>query len=74
MKSLAQGKSSDCIFKLLKVLINTQQQIFAEATKDTSAIEDIADKLESDKQLFEEEENQKGTNYNKWPPKEDEEE
>ena len=54
MKSLAKGTNSDCIFKLLKVMINTQQQIYQEATQNTEAIEDIADKLESDKNLFDE--------------------
>lgn len=54
MKSLAKGTSSDAIFKLLKVTINTQQQIFAEANEFTEGIEDIADKLETNKQLFEE--------------------
>lgn len=57
MKSLAKGTSSDCIFKLIKVMMNTQQEIFAEALKNTDAIEDIADKLETNKQLFEAEEN-----------------
>jgi len=56
MESLAKGTNSDCIYKLLKVTINTQQQIFQEAMKDTSAIEDIAEKLESKKSLFSEEE------------------
>lgn len=54
MKSLATGKNSDCIFKLLKVMINTQQQIYQEATQNTDAIDDITDKLESDKNLFDE--------------------
>lgn len=49
MKSLAKGTSSDCIFKLIKVMMNTQQEIFAEALKNTDAIEDIADKLETNK-------------------------
>lgn len=48
MKSLAKGTSSEAIYKLLKVTINTQQQIFEEANKDTSNIEDVADKLETD--------------------------
>ena len=65
MKSLAKGTSSDCIFKLIKVMINTQQDIFAEALQNTDAIEDIADKLETSKQLFENEENCKGTFLNK---------
>ena len=46
--------------------------MYAEATRDTTAIEDIADKLESDKQLFEEEEN-RGTKYNKMPKESEEE-
>jgi len=53
MKSLAKGNSSDAIFKLLKVIINTQQQIFAEANMNTADIEDIAEKVETNKQLFE---------------------
>lgn len=52
MKSLAKGTSSDAIFKLLKVTINTQQQIFEEANAHTEAIEDIADKLETEQRLF----------------------
>ena len=48
MNSLAKGTSSDCIFKLIKVLIDTQQKDFCKATLgDTTAIEDIADKLET---------------------------
>jgi hypothetical protein len=54
MKSLAKGTNSDCIFKLLKVMINTQQQIYHEATQNTEAIADISDKLESDLNLFDE--------------------
>ena len=49
MKSLAKGTSSDAIYKLLKVTINTQQRIFAEANMNTEDIEDIAEKLESNK-------------------------
>lgn len=47
MKSLAKGTSSEAIYKLLKVVIQTQQQIFHEANKNTAGIEDIADKLET---------------------------
>lgn len=44
MKSLAKGNNSDTIFKLLKVLINTQQADFQEALAgDTSQLKDIAD-------------------------------
>ena len=49
MKSLAKGNNSDTIFKLLKVLINTQQADFYEALAgDTSLLKDIADQLEVD--------------------------
>ena len=64
MKSLAKGTSSDSIYKLLKVTINTQQQIFAEAMKHTGALEDIADKLETDQPLFDQEETKDGVKYN----------
>ena len=33
-------------------MIQTQQHIFAEATMDTDVIEDITDKIETDKKLF----------------------
>ena len=53
MKSLAKGTSSDCIFKLIKVLIDTQQKDYSRAIMgDTTAIEDIAEKLETNKGLF----------------------
>ena len=35
-------------------MINTQQNIFAEATQDTRGIEDIAETLETGRQLFDE--------------------
>jgi len=53
MKSLAKGVNSEAIFKLIKVVLQTQQDIYKEAMcKDTSQIEDIADKLETDKALY----------------------
>ena len=60
MKQLAKGTNSECVFKLLKVVINTQQQIFCEAMKHTDALDDIADKLETDQGVsFTEEENKR---------------
>ena len=54
MKSLAKGQSSEAIFRLIKVLINAQQQDFERAVAgDTTAIEDIADKLESKMNMYE---------------------
>ena len=39
MKSLAKGTKSDCIFKLIRVLINTQQQDYSSAIGgDTGAL------------------------------------
>lgn len=59
MKSLAKGNNSEAVFKLIKVLINTQQQCYEEAVQgDTTAIEDIADKLETNLELFNEEDKQ----------------
>lgn len=53
MKSLAKGQSSDAIFKLIKVLISTQQQDYQEAIGgDTNVLADIADDLQTDQQLF----------------------
>lgn len=53
MKTLAKGTNSEAVFKLIKVLINTQQDDYAEAVmNDTSDIADIVDHLESDKSLF----------------------
>ena len=61
MKQLSKGTTSECIFKLIKVMIDTQQQIYAEAMMDTEQIEDIADKIETDKTLFLPNENRDGT-------------
>jgi hypothetical protein len=65
MKTLAKGTNSDAIFKLIKVLINTQQEDYELAVKgDTTEIEDVVDKLETDRELFANEEKKQGTVYN----------
>ena len=57
MKTLAKGTNSDCIFKLIKVLLNTQQTDYDPAVQgDTSALHDIADELDVEKPLFSSEE------------------
>ena len=62
MKSLAKGVKSECIFKLIRVLINTQQQDYAQAVAgDTKALNDIADEIETDQPLFTNEESMNGT-------------
>ena len=64
MKSLAKGTKSDCIFKLIRVLINTQQQDYSSAVAgDTQALNDIADELETDQGLFTNQEAMNGTVY-----------
>ena len=66
MKSLAQGKNSDAIFTLIKVLINTQQEDYALALQgDTSGINDICSQIETERQLFGDDEIKNGTVYNK---------
>mmetsp|Transcript_13177 Transcript_13177/g.20519 ORF Transcript_13177/g.20519 Transcript_13177/m.20519 type:complete len:115 (+) Transcript_13177:257-601(+) len=65
MKSLAKGTNSDAIFKLIKVLINTQQSDYQMAVQgDTTEIEDVVDKLETDQELFATEEKANGTVLN----------
>lgn len=56
MAQLSAGNKTDPIFKLIKVMIQVQQQEYQEAHEDTSAIEDIAEKVETDKPLFSAEE------------------
>lgn len=56
MKQLAKGTDPKPIFKLIKVMMQTQQEQFKEACEDTTAIEDIAGKIETDKPLFSAEE------------------
>ena len=66
MKSLAIGKNSDAIFTLIKVLINTQQEDYKLALQgDTSGIQDICSQIETDRQLFADDEMKKGMVYNK---------
>ena len=53
MKSLAKGLNSNAIFKLIKVLISTQQQDYQEALgSNTSGLNDISDQLECDQKLY----------------------
>ena len=53
MKGLAKGTNSKFIFKLIKVLLSTQQQDYAEAVRgDTSNIMDITDQIETDRSLY----------------------
>jgi len=53
MKTLAKGNNSNAIFKLIKVLINTQQNDFEEAIGgDTTDLLDVASQLETDRSLF----------------------
>ena len=53
MRTLAKGNSADCIFKLLKVLLSTQQGDFESVVQsDTSPVRDIADELSVNKPLF----------------------
>ena len=42
---------------MIKVLINTQQKQYEDALGDTTAIEDIADTLEGEKPLYDDQEN-----------------
>lgn len=52
MKSLAKGNST-AVFKLIKVLINTQQNDYEEAIGgDTTDLLDVASQLETDRSLF----------------------
>lgn len=53
MKSLAKGNDPAFIFKLIRVLISTQQEDYYEAVQgDTSAIKDIADQVETKMSLY----------------------
>jgi hypothetical protein len=53
---LAKGKNSDPIYKLLKVTFDTHQQIFGEALLNSDVLGDIAEKIESKKGIYQEEE------------------
>ncbi len=53
MDKLAKGTYPAAVFKLIKVLINTQQADFAEAVMaDTRVLDDVVDQLETDQPLF----------------------
>ena len=53
MKGLAKGTNSTFIFKLIKVLLSTQQEDYAEAVRgDTSNIMDITDHVETERSLY----------------------
>lgn len=61
MKGLAKGTNSKFIFKLIKVLLSTQQQDYAEAVRgDTSNIMDITDQIETDRSLYAQSETKAG--------------
>ena len=49
MKTLAKGKSKKAIFKLLRVLINTSQDNYGDASHDD--VKEIADVIEADGSL-----------------------
>ena len=53
MKALAKGNNSSAIFKLIKVLISTQQQDYEEAIGgNTMGLTDISEQLEVNQKLF----------------------
>ena len=61
MNGLAKGRNSTFIFKLLKVLISTQQEDYAEAVKaDTTNIMDITDQVETEQSLYGQSESKSG--------------
>ena len=53
MRTLAKGTNNDCIFKLIKVLINAQQADYEAALAgDTTDILDVASQIETERSLF----------------------
>ena len=53
MRTLAKGTNTDCICKLLKVLINTQQADYEQAhAGDTTQILDVTSQIETERSLF----------------------
>ena len=53
MKSLARGTNSDAIFKLIKVLINMQQEDYKVAVQgDTHALNDVCSQISTNRELF----------------------
>lgn len=66
MKSLAKGTSSDAIFKLIKVLISTQQEDYKVAVQgDTRGLNDVCSQISTERDLFGEQDFKDGTVYNK---------
>ena len=66
MKTLARGTNSDAIFKLIKVLINMQQEDYRVALQgDTREINDVCSQISTNRELFGQEEIANGTIYNK---------
>lgn len=62
MRTLAKGTNNDCIFKLIKVLINTQQADYEQALAgDTTDILDVASQIETERSLFGERDKQFAT-------------
>ena len=53
MKTLVKGTNSDAIYKLIKVLINMQQDDFKEAiAADTKQINDVCSQISTNRELF----------------------
>ena len=66
MKTLARGTNSDAIFKLIKVLINMQQEDYRVALQgDTREINDVCSQISTNRELFGQEEIANGTIYNR---------
>lgn len=75
MTSLAKGTNSDTIFKLIKVMINTQQEDYKIAIQgDTGDIQDVCSQIETDRALFGQKESNVGTSYNQGFDSPDEDE
>lgn len=73
--SLAKGTNSDTIFKLIKVMMNTQQEDYKIAIQgDTGDINDVCSQIETDRALFGGKEANVGTSYNKGFESPDEDE
>ena len=63
MKTLAKGTNSDAIFKLIKVLINMQQEDYKMAIQgDTTEINDVCSQLTTERQLYGQNETKDGLN------------
>ena len=63
VKTLAKGTNSDAIFKLIKVLINMQQEDYKLALQgDTNEINDVCSQIETDRALYGAAESKDGLN------------